>query len=147
MCYNSVQSLNAIIKLTCCKSKPKEVKDSKVELLDKTPEDKPRVDSVNEGGEEQEEEEWDYDKHTGEENLEFAAEKVEKIGVMNWKNEEHSRDENFYKTVAVISDKKEVKFKEDILSVILCMYTKENVEKYKLTPRQRAKYLSQAVLV
>jgi hypothetical protein len=65
----------------------------------------------------------------------------------NWNNADHTNDENFYKFVAVVADKKEVKFKEDILGFILCNYIEENVKKYKISPRQRAKYLAQAILV
>lgn len=89
-----------------------------------TSDEKNRSNSVNEGGEEQEEENWDYDKHTGEENFEHMAEYLEKNEEVakNWNYGEHTNDENFYKFVAVVADKKEVKFKEDILGFILCNY-------------------------
>jgi hypothetical protein len=136
MLYNFCQALNAIVVQACCGSpKPKEIKESKQELLTIEEKRANRVNSINEGGEEQEKE-WDYDMNSPEENLEHVKEMLVKCGgFLNWKNDEHTKDENFYKTVAVASDKTEVKFKEDILALILCIYTKKNAEGFVITGR------------
>lgn len=150
MLYNFCQAFQAILTLACGRSsKPKEQNESKEDLLTPAEKRANRVNSVKEGGQEEaEKEEWDYDENTPEQNLEHVKEMIQKEGGwLKWKNTEHTRDENFYKTVAVVSDKTEVKFKEDILSLILCIYTKKNVEGFKITGRQRGKFLAQGILV
>jgi hypothetical protein len=59
----------------------------------------------------------------------------------HWDAREHDDKENFDHMVGIISDKTEVGFNEDMVTITLCMYLKKNDgdDKYMLTPRARAK--------
>jgi hypothetical protein len=67
----------------------------------------------------------------------------------DWNPSEHTKLENFEHMVEKISDKKELKFNEDMVTTVMCFYLKKNDGKDKMwiTKRQRAKYLAQTILI
>lgn len=67
----------------------------------------------------------------------------------DWNPDEHTKQENFDHMVEKISDKKELKFNEDMVTTVMMLYLKKNdgKDKYWITGRQRAKYLAQTILI